>query len=57
MAKKVYKEGDQVWVRMSGSDAWVQGEVVGNTAKRVKVYNEVRGLVGLYTPSNVKERV
>ena len=53
----MYKEGQQVWVKCVGSDAWVQGVVVGNSAKRVKVYNEVRGLEGLYSPKNIKERV
>ena len=53
----MYGIGDNVWVKCVGSDAWVQGMVVGITAKRVRVYNEVRDLVGLYSPANVKERV
>jgi len=53
----MYGIGDKVWVKCAGSDAWVQGVVVGNTAKRVRVYNEVRGIEGLYAPQNVKESV
>jgi hypothetical protein len=53
----MYNIDDKVWVKCVGSDAWVQGVVVGNTAKRVKVFNEARGLEGLYAPQNVKERV
>ncbi len=51
-----YKVNQEVWVKCAGSDAWVTGIVTGSTAKRVRVYNEVRSLEGLYSPSNVKAK-
>ena len=49
-----YQVGQEVWVKCANSDAWVCGVVTGQTAKRVRVYNEVRDLEGLYAPQNVK---
>jgi hypothetical protein len=49
-----YQVGQEVWVKCVGSDAWVCGVVTGVTAKRVRVYNEVRDLEGLYAPQNVE---
>ena len=51
-----YKVNQEVWVKCAGSDVWVTGVVVGLTAKRIRVYNEVRSLEGLYSPSNVKAK-
>lgn len=50
-----YKKGDKVWVRLSGTDkdCWVEGTVTGTTAKRIRVFNEARGVEGLYAPHNV----
>ena len=39
--------GDKVWVKCVGTVIWVQGVITGKNAKRVRVYNEVRGLEGL----------
>ena len=50
-----YKVGERVGVKCAGTDVWAWGEVVGVTDKRVRVYNEVSGLVGLYAPSNVEK--
>jgi hypothetical protein len=53
------KVGDKVWVEMTsfGCDTMkVWGTVVGFTAKRIKVENEVRGTVGNYEPSKVTPR-
>ena len=52
----MYKVGEDVWVKCVNSDAWVAGVVIGITAKRIRVYNEVRCLEGLYAPWNVAER-
>ena len=49
-----YEIGQEVWVKCAGTDAWVAGVVTGLTAKRVRVFNEVRGLEGLYAPQNVE---
>jgi len=56
MREKVmnYQVGQEVWVKCAGSDTWVAGVVTGLTAKRVRVFNEVRGLEGLYSPHNVE---
>jgi hypothetical protein len=53
------KVGDKVWVEMTsfGCDTMkVWGTVVGFTAKRIKVENEVRGTVGNYETSKVTPR-
>tara|TARA_R110002153_G_scaffold98585_3_gene233650 strand:- start:429 stop:629 length:201 start_codon:yes stop_codon:yes gene_type:complete len=50
-----YKVGERVGVKCVGTDVWAWGEVVGVTAKRIRVYNEVRGLVGLYNMENVEK--
>lgn len=50
------KAGDAVWVKCVGSDCWVKGVIVKVFAKRVKVFNEARGLEGLYVFKNVIER-
>jgi hypothetical protein len=53
------KVGDKVWIEMSsfGCDTMkVWGTIVGFTAKRIKVENEVRGTVGNYEPSKVTPR-
>jgi hypothetical protein len=53
------KVGDKVWVEMTsfGCDTMkVWGTVVGFTAKRIKVENEVRGTVGNYEPNKVTPR-
>jgi hypothetical protein len=53
------KVGDKVWIEMSsfGCDTMkVWGTIVGFTAKRIKVENEVRGNVGNYDPSKVTPR-
>ncbi len=53
------KVGDKVWIEMTsfGCDTMkVWGTVVGFTAKRIKVENEVRGTVGNYEPSKVTPR-
>jgi hypothetical protein len=53
------KVGDKVWIEMSsfGCDTMkVWGIIVGFTAKRIKVENEVRGTVGNYEPSKVTPR-
>ena len=53
------KVGDKVWVEMTsfGCDTMkVWGTVVGFTAKRIKVENEVRGTVGNYEPNKVTLR-
>jgi hypothetical protein len=53
------KVGDKVWIEMSsfGCDTMkVWGIIVGFTAKRIKVENEVRGTVGNYDPSKVTPR-
>ena len=52
----MYEVGDKVWVKCAESDCWVAGIVVGVTQKRVRVFNEVRGIEGLYAHKNV-ERV
>jgi hypothetical protein len=46
--------GQLVWVKCAGTETWVQGRITGFTAKRVRVFNEVRSLEGLYAPQNVK---
>jgi hypothetical protein len=51
-----YKIDQEVWVKCAGTDTWVIGVVTGQTAKRIKVYNEVRNLEGLYAPSSVKAK-
>ena len=52
-----YEVGQEVWVHMPWVDAdcWVTGTVIKTTAKRIKVYNDVRG-EGYYTPKNVKAK-
>lgn len=52
---KKFKEGQKCIVHLPwvDSDCWVTGTVIGTTAKRVKVDNDVRG-VGYYVPKNVK---
>jgi hypothetical protein len=52
------KVGDKVWIKMTsfGCDTKVWGTVVGFTAKRIKVENEVRGTVGNYEASKVTPR-
>ena len=47
--------GENVWVKCVGTDCWVCGVVVALTPKRIRVFNEVRGLEGLYAPQNVKK--
>ncbi len=54
--KMEYQINQEVWVKCAGNDCWVTGIVTGLTAKRVRVYNEVRSLEGLYAPSNVKAK-
>jgi hypothetical protein len=49
-----YKVGEKVWVKCAGTDTWVIGVVTGNTAKRVRVFNESRSVEGLYAPNNVE---
>ena len=49
-----YEVGQEVWVKCVGTDDWVAGVVTGLTPKRVRVFNEVRGLEGLYSPQNVE---
>tara|TARA_B110000305_G_C19163530_1_gene503773 strand:- start:155 stop:316 length:162 start_codon:yes stop_codon:yes gene_type:complete len=49
-----YKIGQKVWVKCANSDAWVAGVVTARTPKRIRVYNEVRCLEGLYAPQNVE---
>jgi|TARA_R110000796_G_scaffold17215_2_gene53145 hypothetical protein len=49
-----YQVGQEVWVKCTGTDTWGCGVVTGVTAKRVRVYNEVRDLEGLYAPQNVE---
>ncbi len=49
-----YEIGQRVWVKCVGTDVWVAGVITGMTAKRVRVFNEVRSLEGLYAPHNVK---
>lgn len=51
---KGFEIGQIVWVKCAGTDCWVQGEILGFTAKRIRVFNEVRSLEGLYCPKNVK---
>jgi hypothetical protein len=51
---QVGQVGQEVWVKCAGTDTWVCGVVTGVTAKRLRVYNEVRGLEGLYAPQNVE---
>lgn len=54
-----FKVGDKVWVEMSsfGCDTMkVWGTVVGFTAKRIKVANEVRGTVGNYAEEKITPR-
>tara|TARA_Y100000389_G_scaffold48997_1_gene44596 strand:- start:8482 stop:8676 length:195 start_codon:yes stop_codon:yes gene_type:complete len=48
-----FEIGEKVWVKCVGTDCWVTGEVTGLTAKRIRVWNEVRSLEGLYAPQNV----
>ena len=48
------KIGQIVWVKCAGTDIWGQGRITGFTAKRIRVFNEVRSLEGLYAPQNVK---
>ena len=52
-----YETGQKVWVHLPWVDAdcWVTGTVIKTTAKRIKVYNEVRE-EGYYKPENVKPR-
>ena len=52
-----YKIGQKVWVKCADSDAWVSGVVLGVTPKRVRVFNEVRSIAGLYAPNNVESAV
>lgn len=54
-----FKVGDKVWVNMASfgcEEMKVWGIVVGFTAKRIKVANEVRGTVENYTLSKVTPR-
>lgn len=54
-----FKVGDKVWIEMTsfGCDTMkVWGTIVGFTAKRIKVENEVRGTVGNYEPSKISAR-
>jgi len=51
---KGFEIGQIVWVKCAGTDCWGQGEILGFTAKRIRVFNEVRSLEGLYCPKNVK---
>jgi len=48
-----YQVGEEVWVKCVSTDCWVAGVVTGITPKRIRVYNEVRSLEGLYAPQNV----
>ena len=50
-----YGVGEKVWVKCVGSECWVTGEVIGVTPKRIRVFNEARGLEGLYAPHNVSK--
>jgi signal peptidase I len=53
------KVGDKVWVEMTSFGCHtmkVWGTIVGFTAKRIKVENEVRGTVGNYEASKVTPR-
>lgn len=50
-----FEVGEKVFVKCVGTDCWVDGIVVGLTPKRIRVFNEVRGLEGLYAPQNVKK--
>jgi hypothetical protein len=43
-------------VKCVGTDCWVSGVVTGMTPKRIRVFNEVRGLEGLYAPQNVSKK-
>ena len=52
-----YKEGEKVLVKCVGTDCWVSGVVTGMTPKRIRVYNEVRSLEGLYAPQNVQKKL
>ena len=49
-----FEIGDNVWVKCANSDAWVAGVVTGFSAKRIKVYNEVRGIEAYYSIKNVE---
>jgi hypothetical protein len=48
-----YEINQKVWVKCANTNAWVSGFVTGTTEKRVRVYNEVRCLEGLYALQNV----
>ena len=51
-----FQVGQEVWVKCVDTDTWVAGVVLALTAKRVRVFNEVRSLEGLYAPQNVKAK-
>lgn len=54
-----FKIGDKVWIDMGSfgcGDMKVWGTVVGFTAKRIKVENEVRCKVGNYAPEKISPR-
>jgi len=51
----MFEVGEKVWVKCVGTECWVAGVVTGMTPKRIRVYNEVRCLEGLYAPQNVQK--
>ena len=58
MTNQEYKIGEKVWVYLADADIWGSGEVVGYTAKRIKVNVTCRMVdyIGNFKSTSVKQR-